>query len=104
MGTATQKPEMAQCASGDLETGMNLIERWYIMNWLKNWVKSHTVFAHTVAVIAAAGVTAYSADPQFAALVRQAYAQIPPQYQAWVGLAVALWAWYKKNETQGGTQ
>lgn len=75
------------------------------MNWLKSWVKSHTVFAHTVAVVAIAATGAYKADPQFAGLVKHGLAQIPAQYQPLVALAVALYGWYTKTQkTQGGTQ
>ncbi len=65
---------------------------------IKTWFASHDITTHTVAVLFAIAMAAYTEVPQFHDLVLSVYNAIPLHGQNLIATALALYAWYRRGQ------
>jgi len=66
---------------------------------IKDWLASHSITTHTVAVAIAAVITVYEQVPEFHDFVLAVYAHIPNGFHSVITVALAIYAWYRRGQT-----
>ena len=68
---------------------------------IKKFLADHSITAHSVAIFVAFLFGAYFQVPVFHDYVFHLYGLLPQSAKELVATAIALYGWYKKNQTQG---
>ena len=68
------------------------------MDKIKQWLASHSITTHTVAVIAAGAIAAYQDVPAFHDFVLSVYAHIPNGLHNAVTAGIAVYMWYRRGQ------